>query len=96
MRGKKYYIYILTNFKKTVLYIGFTSNLQQRVEQHKAFEVEGFTKKYKIDRLIYYEVFNEIQEAKMREKAMKKWNRAWKEELIEKSNPHWNEIVIIE
>ena len=90
----KYYVYILTNFKKSVLYIGFTSNLQQRVAQHKAGEIEGFTKKYKTNTLIYYEEFEDINEAKARERAMKKWKRAWKEELIGKVNPEWQEILI--
>ena len=92
---KRYYVYILTNFKKTVLYIGFTGHLVERIEQHKAFAVEGFTKKYKVDRLIYFEEFSEVEEAKIREKAMKRWKRAWKEELIEKSNPNWEEVVVV-
>ncbi len=91
----KYYVYILTNFNKTVLYIGFTSNLAQRITQHKTFEIEGFTKKYKTDKLIYYEEFNNIEDAKKREKALKKWNRAWKEDLINQSNPEWDEVLIV-
>lgn len=90
----KYYVYILTNYKKTVLYIGFTGSLVERISQHKSFEVEGFTKKYKTDRLIYFEEFNDINDAKAREKAMKKWKRTWKEELINKSNPEWQEVII--
>jgi putative endonuclease len=91
----KYYVYILTNYNKTVLYIGFTSNLPLRIEQHKSGEVEGFTKKYKTNTLIYYEEFSDVHEAKAREKAMKKWNREWKENLINKSNPEWHEILIV-
>lgn len=95
MREKLYYVYILTNFRKTVLYIGFTGNLVQRMEQYKTFEVEGFTKKYKTDRLIYFEAFEDVHDARTREKALKKWKRAWKEELITKMNPNWEDVVII-
>ncbi len=91
---KQYSVYILTNFTKTVLYIGFTGNLKQRVLQHKAYEVEGFTKKYKVSVLIYFEAFEDVNEAKARERALKKWKRVWKEELIGASNPEWNEIII--
>lgn len=91
---KKYHIYILTNFNKTVLYIGLTGDLANRINQHKSFEVDGFTKKYKTDRLIYFEEFENIMDAKRREKAMKKWKRSWKEELINQSNPNWDEVII--
>ncbi len=90
-----YYVYILINHTKTVLYIGFSGNLQQRIDQHKSGEVEGFTKKYNVNRLIYFEEYDDIIVAKAREKAMKKWNRAWKEELIVKSNPNWDEVLIV-
>ncbi|MCF8496562.1 MAG: GIY-YIG nuclease family protein, partial [Alphaproteobacteria bacterium] len=82
MKEHKYYVYILTNHTKTVLYIGFTGNLSERVAQHKSFQIEGFTKKYKTATLIYYEVFERVEEAKAREKSLKRWKRAWKEELI--------------
>lgn len=90
-----YFVYILTNFKKNVLYIGFTGNLIERVAQHKAGQVEGFTKKYNLNSLIYFEQFDDINDAKARERALKKWKRAWKEELIGKTNPDWEEILII-
>jgi len=67
-----YHVYILTNKNKTVLYIGFTGNLKQRIEQHKSFEIDGFTKKYNLNKLIYVEEFENIDDAKAREKAMKK------------------------
>lgn len=95
MGEKHYCVYILTNFRKTVLYIGFTGNLAQRMEQHKTFEVEGFTKKYKTDRLIYFEAFEDVYEARTREKALKKWKRAWKEELIARVNPNWEDVLIV-
>lgn len=90
----KYYVYILTNYNKTVLYTGFTGNLAERVAQHKAFQVEGFTKKYKVGILIYYEEFEDVEQAKHREMCIKRWKRAWKEELINKSNPNWDEVLI--
>ena len=71
-----YYVYILTNKNKTVLYTGFSGNLADRVIQHKSGEVAGFTNKYNVNTLIYYEEFEDIFEAKQREKAIKKWNRA--------------------
>lgn len=90
-----YYVYMLTNFKKTVLYTGFTGNLADRIYQHKTGKVKGFTEKYKTNILVYYEEFKDVYEAKAREKAVKKWNRAWKEELINASNPEWEEVMII-
>lgn len=89
-----YYVYILTNFKKNVLYIGMTGNLEQRMFQHKSGEVKGFTEKYKTHSLIYFESFEQIEDAKKRERAMKKWNRVWKEDLINSVNPEWNEVQI--
>lgn len=91
-----YYVYILTNRTKTVLYTGFTGNLVERTAQHKSGGVPGFTQRYKVNTLIYYEEFQDVNEAKAREKAIKKWNRAWKEELIAKANPEWNELLIIQ
>lgn len=90
-----YYVYILTNFKKTVLYIGFTGNLEERITQHKSGQVEGFTKRYNVNSLIYFEEFDDINDAKARERALKAWKRAWKEELINASNPEWDEVVIV-
>ncbi len=90
-----YYVYFLTNKNKTVLYTGFTGNLVERTAQHKAGQVKGFTKTYNVNLLIYYEEFENVSDAKAREKAVKKWNRAWKEELINASNPDWNEVLIL-
>ena len=86
------YTYILTNKNKTVLYIGVTSNLVKRVYEHKNHFVAGFTKKYNVDKLVYYEAFISILDAIQREKQMKKWNRAWKIQLIEQSNPTWKDL----
>ncbi|MCB9991388.1 MAG: GIY-YIG nuclease family protein [Rhodospirillales bacterium] len=92
---KKYYVYILTNQRKNVLYIGFTCDLKERVEQHKAGVIPGFTKRYNVNKLIYYEEYDWVEDAKKREKAMKKWNRMWKEDLIGKSNPGWEELIVM-
>ena len=74
------------------LYIGVTSNLVQRVWQHKDNLVEGFTKRYGVHQLVWYEVHETMESAISKEKALKKWNRAWKIELIERSNPTWSDL----
>ncbi len=83
----KYYVYILASKKNGTLYIGTTNNLVKRVYEHKNNLVEGFTKKYHVHQLVYYEQTKDVYAAITREKRMKKWNRAWKIELIEKNNP---------
>jgi putative endonuclease len=74
------------------LYVGVTSNLVGRVYQHKEKVVDGFTKHYGVNRLVYYEVHNDVREAIRREKRIKKWNRAWKVKLIEEANPNWDDL----
>jgi len=86
------YVYILASKRNGTLYIGVTSNLPRRIEQHRAAAVPGFTAKYRVDRLVWFEGFADIRDAIDREKAMKKWNRAWKIALIERSNPNWEEL----
>ena len=85
-------VYVLANNPKGTLFIGVTSNLTQRVWQHKNDLVEGFTERYGVHRLVWYEVHETMESAIMREKALKKWNRAWKVELIENSNPNWADL----
>ena len=85
-------VYILANNPKGTLYIGVTSNLSQRVWQHKNDLVEGFTERYIVHRLVWYEPHETLESAISREKALKKWNRAWKIELIEKTNPTWKDL----
>ncbi len=92
MKNKNYYIYILASDKNGTLYIGVTNGLAKRVFQHKEKEIDGFTKKYSIDKLVYYEFFNTIEEAITREKNLKKWKRQWKINLIEKDNPGWKDL----
>ncbi len=85
-------VYILASKRNGTLYIGVTSDLMKRVWEHKQDMVEGFTRKYEVHTLVYFEQHDEMAEAIRREKQLKKWNRAWKIELIEKINPHWRDL----
>ncbi|QWR77104.1 GIY-YIG nuclease family protein [Candidatus Magnetomonas plexicatena] len=89
---KQYYVYIMANKKNGTLYVGVTSDLIKRVHEHQSDMSEGFTKKYKVHNLVYYEKSNYIDVAIEREKQIKKWKRQWKIELIEKYNPEWNDL----
>jgi putative endonuclease len=89
---KHYFVYILASKRNGTLYIGVTNNLIKRVYEHKNDLVEGFTKKYKVHHLVYYEMTNDVKSAIEREKRLKKWNRKWKLELIEKMNPQWKDL----
>ncbi|WP_452599275.1 GIY-YIG nuclease family protein [Pontimicrobium sp. MEBiC01747] len=89
----KWYVYILTNKKQGVLYIGFTKDLRRRIYQHKnKAHPTTFSARYNLDKLVYFESFEDEKEARLKEKQMKKWNRGWKIELIEKMNPHWMDL----
>lgn len=90
--SKTYYVYILTNNKNGTLYIGVTNNLKRRVFEHKEKNIKGFTEKYNLDKLVYYESFENINEAIFREKNIKKWNRDWKLRLIEENNINWKDL----
>ena len=85
-------VYILASKRNGTLYIGVTSNLQKRAWEHKNDLVEGFTKRYGVHRLVYYELHIDMAAAITREKQMKKWNRAWKLQLIERQNPDWRDL----
>ena len=87
-----YFIYILASKKNGTLYVGVTSNLVKRTYEHKNNMVEGFTKKYSVHLLVYYEIFDQIEDAISREKTLKTWHRKWKLELIESKNPDWNDL----
>jgi putative endonuclease len=87
-----YYTYILTNKNNSVFYIGVTNNIIARTYQHKSKEQESFTAKYNINKLVYFEEYGEIEEAIIREKKLKRWNKDWKVELIEKMNPNWDDL----
>ncbi|HHS14507.1 MAG TPA: GIY-YIG nuclease family protein [bacterium] len=90
---KQYFVYILASQRNGTLYIGVTNDLIKRVYQHKNNIIKGFTDKYKVHHLVYYETTGDIESAIQREKQLKKWNRKWKLELIEKMNPEWNDLT---
>ncbi len=92
MYDKQYYVYILTNKVNTVFYIGVTSNLIKRIYEHKQKFVEGFTKHYNVDKLVYFEVSNDIESAIKREKQLKNWHRNWKINLISENNPEFKDL----
>ena len=85
-------VYILTNKSHTVLYTGVTSNLCKRIHEHKTKAVPGFTSRYNVDKLVYYETTDNIESAIQREKQLKSWKRQWKVELIDKFNPEWKDL----
>ncbi len=87
-----YYVYILASKKKGTLYTGVTNNLIRRVYEHKHKIIKGFTKKYGVDKLVYFEQTEDINAAIQREKQIKKWFRKWKIELIEDMNPEWKDL----
>ena len=84
-----YLVYILASADNGTLYIGVTNDLIRRVSEHRAGEIDGFTKKHDVHRLVHFEPFESIEAAIVREKALKEWKRDWKKNLIERSNPHW-------
>ncbi|MCS6956223.1 MAG: GIY-YIG nuclease family protein [Patescibacteria group bacterium] len=92
MKNENYFIYILTNKKNGVLYIGITNDLKRRIYEHKNKLVDGFTKKYNLKILVYYELYQDVNLAIIREKRLKKWNRAWKINLIKEKNPEWKDL----
>jgi putative endonuclease len=92
MGTRSFYVYILASRIGGTLYTGVTNDLIRRVGEHRLELVEGFTKKHDVHRLVYFEQFDDIENAIKREKRLKKWNRAWKVSLIEKDNPNWIDL----
>jgi len=90
--NNQYYVYILTNKNNTVLYTGVTNNLERRLYEHKNKLIDGFTKKYNINKLVFYEITNDINSAIAREKQIKGWLRIKKIKLIEMMNPNWEDL----
>ena len=88
----KSFVYILASKKNGTLYIGVTKDLQRRMFEHKNNMVEGFTEKYAVHHLVYYELYDELLLAIQPEKQMKEWKRQWKINLIEKENPQWRDL----
>ena len=89
---KSYFVYIITNYKKTTLYIGVTNDLIRRMYEHRNGLVRGFAKRYQLKYLVYFEETGDVMAAIQREKQLKKWNREWKEELINVFNPEWEDL----
>lgn len=92
MRERQPCVYILASKRNGTLYIGVTSDLVKRVWEHKNNLVDGFTKKYGVHQLMYFEMHEDMESAIQREKQLKKWNRDWKIDLIEKDNPEWADL----
>ena len=90
----QYYVYILTNWDDSVLYIGVTNNLERRLYEHKNHLADGFTKKYNVDKLVYYEYTSDVYAALEREKQLKGWTRRKKRALVTKENPEWNDLSL--
>jgi putative endonuclease len=88
-----FFVYILASKRNGTLYIGVTNQLARRLSEHKAKLVPGFTRKYGVDQLVYFEAFDSILEARAREHSLKRWRRAWKIALIEKLNPYWRDLT---
>ncbi|MBI4062475.1 GIY-YIG nuclease family protein [Candidatus Gottesmanbacteria bacterium] len=89
---RHYFVYILASKRNGTLYIGVTNNIAIRSLQHKLNILDGFTKKYKVHILVYYEIYVDIKEAIKREKQLKWWRREWKTKLIEEKNPKWEDL----
>lgn len=89
---KKFYVYILAKERNSTFYVGVTSNLPKRIYEHKTEVADGFTKQYNIKKLVYFEVFDNAENAIKREKRLKKWNRPWKMRIIEEINPNWDDL----
>ena len=94
MSDKTYFVYIMTNKYRNVLYIGITSDLSARVKGHKAKTYKGFTSKYNCDILVYYKKFDEVLQAIVWEKKIKKWKRSWKNAMILQMNPLWEDLLV--
>jgi putative endonuclease len=91
--SEQYYVYLLSSRKHGTLYIGVTNDLIRRVHQHQAKAVRGFTKRYGVDKRVYFEIFEDPLSAITREKQLKKWRREWKVQLIENQNPEWIDLA---
>jgi putative endonuclease len=89
---RQYYVYMMTNKSNAVLYTGVTNDLKQRVYEHKQKLVEGFTKKYNVTKLVYYEICDDAESAIFREKQIKSWPRKRKDDLVSSINPEWRDL----
>jgi putative endonuclease len=92
MRDHRYFVYMLASKAQGTLYVGVTNDLARRVTEHREGAVPGFTRKYEVHRLVWFEEFGDINEAIVQEKRLKRWHRDWKRSLIEEKNPHWSDL----
>ena len=92
MERKNFCVYILAKGRNQTFYVGVTSDLKKRIWQHKNEIADGFTKEYGLKTLVYYEVFDDVEQAILREKRLKKWNRTWKMRIVEEMNPDWKDL----
>ena len=90
---RRYYVYILANRRYGVMYVGVTNDLLRRMIQHRTKVVPGFTREYGVIRLVYFEEYASITEARARERSLKRWRRAWKLALVDKLNPEWRDLT---
>ena len=93
MSDDRFFVYILASRRNGTLYVGVTNDLSRRMMQHRAKAVPGFTRRYGVDKLMYFEEYDSILEARAREYSVKRWRRAWKIALIEKLNPQWRDLA---
>lgn len=91
---KTYYVYLLTNWDNRVMYVGVTNNLERRIYEHKNKLVDGFTKKYNVEKLVYFETASDVLAAIEREKQIKKWRREKKNQLVIEMNPEWKDLSL--
>ena len=94
MTRERYFVYLMTNKTDSVIYVGVTNDIRRRVNEHRSGVVDGFTKRYHVDKLVYYEIYNDIFLAIGREKQIKRWIRKKKNELVETKNPKWEDISV--
>jgi putative endonuclease len=90
--NQTFYVYILASRYRGTIYVGVSNDIARRVGEHKSGVVKGFTRRYKVKRLVYVEAYGSILEARARERALKRWRREWKFDLIEKDNPNWRDL----
>jgi putative endonuclease len=93
--GRTYHVYVLASQRNGTLYVGVTGDLARRVFEHREGLIEGFTSKYGVTRLVWSEAFSNVHDAIAAEKRIKRWRRAWKIEMIEKTNPQWLDLYVV-
>ncbi|TSA31812.1 MAG: GIY-YIG nuclease family protein [Porphyromonadaceae bacterium] len=93
MKTKLFFVYIMASENNRILYVRITNDIQRRVREHQEHLNQGFNWKYNVSKLVYFESFDFVEDAILREKQLKKWNREWKDNLIKKSNPLWNDLT---